>query len=593
LTWLNTIEPTFRSLEAANLTDRLNDIGAYTAKYAEQFLAVITEFVKDPENKTQFLKEVHTNQVGVRILNRADNNDEEVKPWKIEAGIAYMQTESGYWGSWISSINGDALAHALGHEERMHLVASKSVTHSSTSINKSMTAIENAVGKKVLWIYNNIYDIYDDLKTQKKQSRSDLDSIGNKFEAYATQFKEILPKFLENEDNKEALFEELPGATWYLGVKVFPSAPATEFLIENGCMWMQTEQGYFGSWVSSFTGAALEKILTGDFHGGEVPTEYTGPQGPLNGIWSPQEKVVIAETPKEPVKMNLTQKKDVKAGDAIIAEALEQISKLMGEAFTWEQGIEDVFRGLTAGGKTDQLDKAGTTTASYAKQFVTLFTEFAKDADNKAQLKKEVPENKISFRIQEKKEDGPEVPELTIENGVLYMVSTAGYFGSWLSSKNSEALCKILGTKDPLPLNVRKNVRDSLVKVNKSMEAIAKAIGKPARWQVDVQNVYDRQISEVKARPEDLFTKIGNGLVGYAEQLKTIITKFCENADNKEALNDEFSGSEFVCGVRIVDSGKESVYFAKEDGTLWMNASSSYFGSWISSYTGAELEKIF
>jgi len=354
---------------------------------------------------------------------------------------------------------------------------------------------------------------------------------------------------------------------------------------------MQTQYSYFGSWVSSFSGDKLEKILTGEVAGVDVPSEYTGPQGPLGGIWSPVEKVAVVEV-KEPVKMTLTQKKDVKAGDATIAECMEKISKLMGETFVWENNIEDVFRGLQKT-RPDMLDKAGSTTATYATQFVTLFTEFSKDADNKEQLKKEVPDNKLSFRIQEKVEDGPDVPEMAIEGGVLYMCAEARYFGSWQSSKNSEKLCEILGAKDPMPLNTRKNIRDNLVKVNKNMDLAAKVVGKPVRFQCDVQNIFDRQVSEVKAKRQDLFRKIGDGLEAYSKQLLTVLTEFCKNEDNKEALCDEFSGPEIVVGVKVVDDGKENVYFVKEDGILYMNVASKYYGSWVSSHNVAEFEKIF
>jgi len=354
---------------------------------------------------------------------------------------------------------------------------------------------------------------------------------------------------------------------------------------------MCTELRYFGSWISGFNGEKLEKILTGDCKGGDVPTEYTGPQGPLGGIWSPVEKVAVVVV-KEPIKMTLTQKKDVKAGDVIIADCMDKISKLMGETFVWDNQIEDVFRGLQAK-KADMLDKAGTTTASYATQFVTLFTEFSKDQDNKDQLKKEVPENKLSFRIQEKVEDGPEVPELAIDGGICYMVSTAQYYGSWLSSKNSEKLCEILGSKDPMPLNTRKNIRDQMVLVNKNMAAASKVVGKPVTWKCDPQNIFDRQISEQKQKRTDLFTKIGNGLTEYSKQMLLVLTEFCKNEDNKEALVDEFSGPELVCGVKIVNSGDEKVYFVKEDGVLYMNASSQYYGSWLSSHSVAEFEKIF
>jgi len=271
---------------------------------------------------------------------------------------------------------------------------------------------------------------------------------------------------------------------------------------------------------------------------------------------------------------------------------MEKISKLMGEPFVWENLIDDVFRGLIAGKKSDLLDKAGTMTASYANQFVVVFTEFSKDEDNKAQLKKEVPNNKLSFRIQEQQEDGPSVPEMVVEAGILYMVAQSSYFGSWLSSKNNDKLCEILGAKDPMPLVARKNIRDNLVLVNKNMDEIAKVIGKPAKWQCDVQNIYDRQISEAKASKSDLNSKIGNGLLEYSKQLLSVLKAFCENEDNKEALSDEFNGSELVCGVKVVDDSQKTL-FVKQDGVLYMNVTSGYYGSWVSSHNISEFEKIF
>jgi len=72
-----------------------------------------------------------------------------------------------------------------------------------------------------------------------------------------------------------------------------------------------------------------------------------------------------------------------------------------------------------------------------------------------------------------------------------------------------------------------------------------------------------------------------------------VLTEFCKNEDNKEALLDEFSGPELVVGVKVVNTGDEKVCFVKEDGVLYMNVSSQYFGSWISSHNVAEFEKIF
>jgi len=90
-------------------------------------------------------------------------------------------------------------------------------------------------------------------------------------------------------------------------------------------------------------------------------------------------------------------------------------------------------------------------------------------------------------------------------------------------------------------------------------------------------------------KSEDWLWKFGDVLVVYPTQLAKAFAIFCKDADNKEALEEVITTGKV--GVRIVDSSKSDVYWAIEEGVLWMETKEGWFGSYMDYYNAESLEK--
>jgi len=284
-------------------------------------------------------------------------------------------------------------------------------------------------------------------------------------------------------------------------------------------------------------------------------------------------------------KIPLKTRKSIKAALEKAEQHSKKASSAFGKELTFVDNTAELFEKLQAAGKSeDYLFQMGDTVATYLEQFSKTMQEFCKNASNKEQLEAELTTGKFGLKIT----DTDTNEYWRLEEGTLWMLTSTGYFGSYLSYFDIDRLCKILGKTDALPLNTRKNLADNQKKIQENIEKASKLFGKELSWVDNYQELYDKLKAAQKS--EEYLWTFGDQITAYSAQLVAAFTVFCKDADNKEALEEVLTAGKV--GVRIVDANKSTDdYWVIEDGILWMETKPGYYGSYISYFDSDRLEK--
>jgi len=284
-------------------------------------------------------------------------------------------------------------------------------------------------------------------------------------------------------------------------------------------------------------------------------------------------------------KIPLKTRKSIKAALDAADQHSKKASSAFGKELTFVDNTSELFEKLQAAGKSeDWLFNMGGVLATYLEQFSKVMQEFCKNTSNKEQLEAELTTGKFGVKIT----DTDTNEYWRLEEGTLWMLTTTGYFGSYLSYFDLERICKILGKSDAMPLNTRKNLQEVSKQVEKHTAEASKLFGKELNWVDNYQELYDKLKSAGKS--EEYLWTFGNGVVDYSKQLVTAFTAFCKDQDNKEALEEVLTSGKV--GVKICDANKSTDdYWVIEDGTLWMETKPGYFGSYISYFDSERLER--
>jgi len=283
-------------------------------------------------------------------------------------------------------------------------------------------------------------------------------------------------------------------------------------------------------------------------------------------------------------KIPLKTRKSIKEALTKAEAHAKTASKAFGKELTFEDNTTELFEKLQSAGKSeDWLFNLGNTLATYFEQFSKSMTDFCKNAANKEQLEAELTTGKFGVMIT----DTDTNEYWRIENGTLWMLTTTGYFGSYLNYFDVDRLTKILGKSDAMPLNTRKNLSEAQKQIQKNIETASKVFGKELSWVDNNQELYDALKSAGKS--EDYLYTFGNSLVEYSKQLATTFTSFCKDPDNKEALEEVLTAGKV--GVKICDNNKNEEYWVIEDGILWMETKPGYFGSYLNYFDQERLER--
>jgi len=401
-------------------------------------------------------------------------------------------------------------------------------------------------GKELTFV-DNTPELFEKLQAAGK-SEDWLFEIGTHVSKYADQLVKALTDFCKDEDNKEQLQAELSSGK--VGVLIVPSTKNDVYWnIEDGTLWMETKEGWFGGYMDSYSAECLtQKLGKND-------------------------------------AMALNTRKSLKAAQREIDQAMRDASAIFGKELVWVDNFQELYDRLKKANKSDDwLWKLGEPLQAYPKRAAKTFAEFCKDVDNKEQLEAELSSGKIGVRIVDNSKNDA---YWCIEDGVLWMETKEGWFGGYMDSYNNECLATKLGKSDSMPLNTRKSLKSVQPKIDALLKTVSTSFGKELQWIDNYQELYDKLKKANKS--EDWLWKLGEPLLNYPTQLAKAMAQFCKDADNKEALEEVLTTGKI--GVRIVDNSKNDAYWFIEEGTLWMETKEGWFGGYIDSYSPDLLEK--
>jgi len=535
-TWEECATSAFEALVAYGKTNsQLEKLGDEIASYATTFSTTITAFAKDVANKEQLLAEVSSNIVSLKIDTAAE------KPFIIESGKLVMQTKPNYWNSYLSEFSTGNLEKILGASDTIPLICRKNLENAKKNIDATMAKISKVYGADLTWEDTN-QAIFDELTTYGKTPEN-LYKIGDEINNYCTQLLKEFTIFCKDADNVEQLKEELSSGVILLRVD---TASASNWVIEDGKLIMETKPNYWNSYLSEFTATALEKKLG---TGNSIP---------------------------------LVCKKNLKKNLKLIEANVEKVKKLYGADITWEDPCEEIYAALTSYGKTaENLYVLGDNIKAYTDQFVKEITIFLKDADNKEQLTGEWTTGILSLRVCD------DAVPFKLDGGKLVMETKPNYWNSYLSEFTALALEKILGLEDPMPLICKKNVKKNIKLIEAKMTKLGKVYGQDLTWADNSQEIYDARKS-YGASDSDNYT-LGDAILLYVTQLEKELTLFCKDKDNLEALKEEVAAAQV--GVRIKDDATDKSW-AIDGGNLWMETKNNYWKSYLSEFSAKKLEAI-
>jgi len=224
-------------------------------KYYEILATVFQEFAKDPL-RLATLKE-RLKKVGGKVLvTIADANGPDNYFLFKDDGL-HIEVKQSYWGSWMSYFSVEALEKQLNVEWAGHTLAlpvRKNINEAIPKIGEQMARASAAYGAELKFDTDGLGALYS-------HAGSDAGTdFGDKVVLYAKHFADIFSEFVKNPDNKEAVQGALK--TNKIGFQLdSDSAKDVYWIWKDGSLLIQVKKGYFGSWLSYYTGAALEATL--------------------------------------------------------------------------------------------------------------------------------------------------------------------------------------------------------------------------------------------------------------------------------------------------------------------------------------------
>jgi len=318
------------------------------------------------------------------------------------------------------------------------------------------------------------------------------------------------------------------------------------FQIEDGKLFMQTKPGYWTSYMNSFSAREIEQML---------------------GLEEP---------------MTLIAKKNSNANLKKIETTMKRATKPYGKDLIWEDTMQETYDAMKSYGRSiDNLYTFGDTVAQYADQLVKELTNFCKSPEALEQLTKELTADVVGLKV------GESDATFSIEDGKLWMHTKPGYYGSYMNSFNVDALEKVLGKEEPYPLKTLKNINAKKKSIETLCGKMTKCFQREIIWADNWKELYDER--KTYGAGDDNLYQLGDQVEQYVKQADTAFAGFCKDADNLEALQEEFTSGQI--GVRITDSAADKGWKI-EDGNLWMETKAGYWTSYLNSFSKENLEGI-
>jgi len=255
LTFIDNSSDLFDKLQAAEKSqDWLFDLGNYIKVYPEQLQAVLQVFCNNEENKEQLQAELTTGKIGIRIVE----NDKEDVYFRIEEGTLWMETKASWFGNYLGNYSAELLETKLGATDSLPLNTRKNLKGVQGAIEKNITDASTAFGKELQWV-DNYQELYDRLKKSGK-NEDWLWKLGDHILNYPKKLHAVFTVFCKDPDNKEALEEAL--TTGKVGVRIVDNDKNDQYwALEDGSLWMETKENWFGYYLDNYSADLLEKKL--------------------------------------------------------------------------------------------------------------------------------------------------------------------------------------------------------------------------------------------------------------------------------------------------------------------------------------------
>jgi len=224
------------------------------------------------------------------------------------------------------------------------------------------------------------------------------------YEAFAKAALELTTHPLQ----KEALRDRLGSVGGRVYIELTANdAPDSYFVFKDDGLAIHAKPNGYGSWISYYNAQQLEKVLTSDVGGVQIP---------------------------------LAARRVLQEAEAKIEVEMRKVSDAYGSVVEWDKDqIPQVWQWLHQHAKAD--DNFGNVLLSYVVQFAKVFIEFNKNADNKEAVQEALRSGRVRFKLEEN-----EAPERywVWEEGNLCMSIKPNSWGSWISYYNGEHLEKTL-----------------------------------------------------------------------------------------------------------------------------------------------------
>jgi len=230
--------------------------------------------------------------------------------------------------------------------------------------------------------------------------------------------------------------------------------------------------------------------------------------------------------------------------------------------------------------------------SAYYSQFAKVAAEAAKNPTVKEALveKLNAAGGKLAIKLSNEKVQNYKWFDYN-NDSVNFIVETQD-FGSWVANNyNYDYLVACLKTEHQgveMPLAAKRNIVENQPNIEAQLKNIATAIGaEKVEFDVNYGELY-KFLDSSSDWSKDNAKYIGDHCLAYTVQMAKMLTAFCKDADNKEAVADAWSSKKL--GFNMSTSA-DKPYFVWKDGSLLLTIVSREFGSWIgNNFTDSNLE---
>jgi hypothetical protein len=296
---------------------------------------------------------------------------------------------------------------------KLSLKAKKNIKSANEAIATETKNASSVFGSTITW-----EDSFDAIALQLESAGKGgdgLETLGDKIVLYVKQIAIAFVEVLKDEDFASSLKHFFTAGI--VGLLIVPDGEYEKYWrLVDGKLFMLTTIGYFGSYHSYYNSSYLTAILEA----------------------SPDSLQKGGITTGSTYSFTIKALKNLKAVQGEITSNVASLSKAYGKEVKFDTDPVALLNQLE--GKTD-IESLGKNILLYVKQASEQVAVFSKDADNLEALQDVWSTDVIGIKIVA---DNEYEKYWRLENGSLYMLTTKGYFGSYLSYYDAARIESIL-----------------------------------------------------------------------------------------------------------------------------------------------------